>query len=368
MFTITRILKQRAHANRWILLFLGITILQLLISMINLITNTRFSSPKNLGQTLAAIQLAEVLKHRLHRNIMESAWIFMFQVWRLWVGLDGIIRGDRPPVIVAGVSTIWTIAMSAIQIVISRMLINHGMNEVYPQLVMSGVLIGISAPIFIVVVMLVKNSSWTSTPDLGPDPNMKNMYNCISRFLVLSKCGIFFQFLLMLFHGVFMKDIGFQPWNWVLFIPLPILSLVFMLTGQKAIAAESSPLMIIFILYQACFLAYNSCMIWWGEGHMVYNTWIFLYTYSGVAMILCLLTLLTSIRCLANFGKGIQPFVKTGLFNGKNATDLSDGDAEMAFATAPMTLEINEKEETPNKHNNNLIVNSVIEITTNSQV
>ncbi|KAI9031613.1 hypothetical protein CLU79DRAFT_729354 [Phycomyces nitens] len=271
-------------------------------------------------------------------------------------------------VFVAGVSSVWTVAMSAIQIVICRTLIDRGLDEIYPQLVMIGVLIGVSAPIFGVVFLLVKNSSWVSVKDLGPDPKMKVMYGWFTRFLILCKCGLFFQFLLMLFHGVFMKDIGFQPWNWVLFIPLPILSLIFILTGRKAVADESYILMTIFIIYQTSFLAYNACIIWWGATHMAYNTWTFFYTYSGVGMVLCLYTTLTAVRCLANFGKGLKPFVQVGLFNGKNTTDLSDGDAEFAFATAPMTLEINEKEETPNIHKNNLIVNSVIEITTNSQV
>ncbi|KAL0088906.1 hypothetical protein J3Q64DRAFT_1820489 [Phycomyces blakesleeanus] len=252
-----------------------------------------------------------------NRIMIESIWFFLYEIWRFWLAFDGVLHSNSLTVSASFISTLFAIALGSMQIAEFIKLDEATKLEIIPQIVMVFSLTIISAPTLYISFKLYRDCDWIKYRKLGPEVRLHHMYHWVQCFVLALKVDIFFQIFLTAYYTVLSNLAAYKLWILVCLSVLPAACLVFIIIGRKSIANESMWLMSLFILYQIGIILLSIGVLAVAILLLKDDAWYFLYAYVSMAILMCLITISLSIRCLMNFNKGLYKHVQIGMFGSK---------------------------------------------------
>ncbi|KAI9300795.1 hypothetical protein BJ944DRAFT_272469 [Cunninghamella echinulata] len=342
--TLTCFLKEKSRsrifANKWTKIFLLLGLIQVLLSLVFLISievnafqytiasdTLEYETSKNDGHPYFQGFSVDPNYKILHVKL-QVIWFILFELWRCWLVVASLIHCSSLTVITTGISTLFSLGfVGMIYVETSKMLRSDvyikGPLQInlYLSIAYMVCLFVILIPTLFLVYRLFLDYGWRSYKKVGAHINVQAMYYMVNCFSLALKIDTFFEFLLMILYTVAIslhKVDDIIPK--VISSIMAVLVLISLVLARKAISDESYKLMYIFIIIQSLFIAFNGFILI--KSVVVSDPWFFVLFYGFTSILVAILTIVLSIRCLLNFGKGLKQHVRWSLFGSLN-TDLT---------------------------------------------
>jgi len=149
---------------------------------------------------------------------------------------------------------------------------------------------------------------WQIYKQIGPDMKMREMYLAYHIFLMLLKVDVFFflgfgvQFIVLVLHQV-------DPEFWITIFAFPVLVCVLAL-APLAVRKENKILMGLFmagLLLGIAYYIFKLVRMYQPDQQQKYFFVVkYLTSFAALSLLSCICTLVSSIFCLLNFGKGLK--------------------------------------------------------------
>ncbi|KAI8067793.1 hypothetical protein BC940DRAFT_333362 [Gongronella butleri] len=178
------------------------------------------------------------------------------------------------------------------------------------------------------VYRLYMEYGWHTYKKMGANVQKQRMYAVVSAFTLALKLGAFFECLTMIFYVAISAYAG--PKVNVRQIILCSIVVVFcigaLVLGRKAVANESMPQIITFVVAQLLFIATSiAALVLFGQTiDSQRNPFTFMRLYGACSIAVAVLNIVLSLWCLRNFGQGLQPHVQWRVFGRTPTMDLNE--------------------------------------------
>ncbi|KAI9024431.1 hypothetical protein CLU79DRAFT_845051 [Phycomyces nitens] len=307
-------LSERIKQNKWTRWFLLLVGIQLFITVPNLIATAVMYSGKGFeyydGRSDYSAGYGDTYIKQ-GRIIYESIWFIIFEIWRFWLAIDGVLHSNSLTVSVTFFSTTFAIALGVMQIIECKKVFEFAHLSVAPQIVLTSLLGILAPPTFYATYRMYQQSDWIKYNKLGPDVSIHHMYHWVQCFVLALKGNIFFQAMTLCLYFTLLPF----SYNWVYGFMIgfaPIATIGTLYFGRKGIAYENHVMMITFIISETLYLATHIIFLIKGRPNGGSSYWYFLYAYGILSIIMCLITIMISIKCQTQFGKGLRNYVQMG--------------------------------------------------------
>ncbi|KAI9490229.1 hypothetical protein BDB00DRAFT_838883 [Zychaea mexicana] len=293
--------RQRIFETRWSKWFLALALMQVIVTIpILIVTLVKVETSYNMNPPTT--DLKDYLKDKVVRVRIENIWFIVYELWKLWLVIDGILQANSLTVIASAAFTCFSGALGIMQIVESLQWTLSLAVNLYLQIAMTVVVWTIAVPTIFVALMLVKEYGWNLVERIGPDLRLQNMYYTVQCFTLMIKIDIFFEVLLLAFYAV---CANMSTDLWAAATALAILCLLALFLGRKAIADERHWMMSLFSLFQGAIIFVNlAVMVMITDPS---DVWYTLSIYACASIVIVVFTLYMAVRCQRNFGNGLKP-------------------------------------------------------------
>ncbi|KNE58551.1 hypothetical protein AMAG_04117 [Allomyces macrogynus ATCC 38327] len=231
------------------------------------------------------------------------------QVWNMYLSWDAILKQNTIQLIAFVAFNVCTFAYSLFQFrQVTRQEITNG-----PLLIVIPVVLGVFTIIFAALAYkLYLEFGWKIYKKIGADPNMKNMFRLYQVFLTLLKVDVFFmmafsvQYLVLVLRA---EDYEFGVT--IAAVPLTLFTILVAVYGLRR---ESKKLMVVFLislLVGIVYFVFKIVRIWTLNRERLYGTQLFLTFFASLSLAMLVLTLINSVMCYFNFGKGLKTHITT---------------------------------------------------------
>ncbi|KAI9248205.1 hypothetical protein BDA99DRAFT_564822 [Phascolomyces articulosus] len=307
--------RQRLLESRWSKWFIALALMQVIVTIPILIV-TLVKVETSLTMQEPQTDIKEYLRDKVVRVRIENIWFIIYELWKLWLVIDGILQANSLTVIASAAFTCFSGALGIMQIIESVKWDNSIAVNLYLQIAMTSAVWIIAIPTSFVAFMLFKDYGWNLVERI-------DMYYTVQCFTLMIKIDIFFEVLLLVFYAV---CANMNKSLWGAATALAILSLISLFVGRKAIADEKHWMMSLFSLFQGAIIFVNLAV-------MVVVTdptdvWYTLSIYACASIVIVIFTLYMAVRCQRNFGRGLQPHVNWSLYRkpSKTSSTTATGD------------------------------------------
>ncbi|KAI8146621.1 hypothetical protein BJV82DRAFT_599208 [Fennellomyces sp. T-0311] len=254
-------------------------------------------------------ELKSYLRDKVIRVRIENIWFIVYEFWKLWLVIDGILQFNSLTIIAAAAFTCFSGVLGVMQIIESVKWDNSLDVNLYLQIAMTTVVWIITIPTAFVAVMLFKAYGWNLIEKIGNDRRLQNMYYTVQCFTLMIKIDIFFEVLLLVFYAV---CANINTALWAAATVLAILCVFALFIGRMAISEERHWMMSLFSLFQGAIIFVNLAV-------MVMITdpadvWYTLSIYACASVVIVVFTLYMAVQCQRNFSRGLRPYVKWSPF------------------------------------------------------
>ncbi|KAI8891090.1 hypothetical protein K501DRAFT_205733, partial [Backusella circina FSU 941] len=266
------------------------------------------------------IEMSDPLK--LSKLRYESAIYIVFEVWRLWLVLDGIIQMNSLTIYATAALAVLSVGLSLVTLnEYSRL--NNGITDseklifinIVLQIAFSGVLFIFAIPTLWYAYKVKKDFGWGVYKKIGGSLELQRMYQVAQCLSLILKLDIFFE---LAFIIVLTISFGSSEYFGI-FIPTPILTLISIIIVRESIARESHILMILSLLLQVEFIVAVTYFLFFRRVQSTASEFVFTDWYAFASFFICssvsfLITIMLAIWCLINFNKGLKAYVQWSFF------------------------------------------------------
>ncbi|KAL9560103.1 hypothetical protein PS6_000437 [Mucor atramentarius] len=260
----------------------------------------------------------------------ECFMFIVFEVWRLWLAIDGVIRMNSRTIYASASFAILSFLFSIMAKSVNWIKTMNRMEDIYTlfpeddklrlinqylQIALSVIIFLFIFPTFWVANRVTKDFGWDVYKKIGSSIKIQEMYIHLQWLSLMLKIDIFFEFtsyFLLLLYQAFNTtaethiNLDMTPDSGlIIFI---ILLLPSFLLCRFSISKESHSLMTMFVAIQAAFIVNTVYII--VTTFSVAASWYAYMMYSVGVLIAAVATVALSIRCQLNFGKGLKDFVQ----------------------------------------------------------
>ncbi|KAL7751367.1 hypothetical protein RI367_003227 [Sorochytrium milnesiophthora] len=147
---------------------------------------------------------------------------------------------------------------------------------------------------------------WRIYKRIGADPNMKNMFRSYQVFLTVLKLDVFFWFAFSIQYLVLVLQRNDAEWA-ITIAALPFTAAI-LVGAAYGLKRENKPVMLMFMAGLCLGMAYfifKIVRVWTASNSRLYFTQKFLTFFAALSIVMILVTLVNSIICYRNFGRGL---------------------------------------------------------------
>ncbi|KAL0075041.1 hypothetical protein J3Q64DRAFT_1385307 [Phycomyces blakesleeanus] len=209
----------------------------------------------------------------------ESIWFIIFEIWRFWLAVDGVLHGNSMTISVTFFSTAFAIVLGAMQIVECTKVIEYTRLSVVPQIIMTSLLCAVAVPTLYATYKMYRHSDWIKFHKLGPDVSLHVMYHWVQCFVLVIKGDMFFQAMALCLYFAVLA-FSYERWYPFIIVLAPIVTIAFLYLGRRGIAKESQWMMILFTIFEVLLTVFNIFVLVIQSHAHFPSYWYFLYAYG----------------------------------------------------------------------------------------
>ncbi|OAD66280.1 hypothetical protein PHYBLDRAFT_71135 [Phycomyces blakesleeanus NRRL 1555(-)] len=235
MFSFRKRLSERIDQNKWTKRFLLLVGIQLLFTIPNLIATAVMYNPYNYEY----LNTPEGGDDKWYDTIAkrariqyESIWFIIFEIWRFWLAVDGVLHGNSMTISVTFFSTAFAIVLGAMQIVECTKVIEYTRLSVVPQIIMTSLLCAVAVPTLYATYKMYRHSDWIKFHKLGPDVSLHVMYHWVQCFVLVIKGDMFFQAMALCLYFAVLA-FSYERWYPFIIVLAPIVTIAFLYLGRR---------------------------------------------------------------------------------------------------------------------------------------
>ncbi|KAF1798728.1 hypothetical protein FB192DRAFT_1392983 [Mucor lusitanicus] len=262
----------------------------------------------------------------------ECFMFIVFEIWRLWLAIDGVIRMNSRTIYASASFTILSFLFSIMLVAesVNWIKMMNSMEDIYPvsprddnlrlinqylQIALSVIIFLFIFPTFWVANRVTKDFGWDVYKKIGSSIKIQEMYIHLQWLSLMLKIDIFFEFtsyVLLLLYQTFNStaethiNLDMTPDSGLIIFILVLLPSF--LLCRFSISKESHVLMTLFIAIQIGFIANTVYII--VTTFSVATSWYAYMMYSVGVLIAAVATVSLAVKCQLNFGKGLKDFVQ----------------------------------------------------------
>ncbi|KAI8886470.1 hypothetical protein K501DRAFT_331251 [Backusella circina FSU 941] len=329
--------KERLAKYWWSKAYLGLAFFQVIIALgliLPVFANVRHIKEQSSG-------------NKPEKVYLESIAYLFFEVWRLWLVLDGIVQMNSLTIYATAVLTVFSFGLSVSACVESVRWADIDQRDYSLLMINRNLQIALSVIVFLLIFpnlwvahfKLTKDFGWGVYKKIGGSVMLQRIYKTVQWFSLILKLDIFFEFIFLVLFMTATRTaydrVILTNTYFILAIILCIAMLVSLPMVREAIARESHVLMGIFLCIQTLFvLAVIITLSRSSDSgkaetivHALFIEWYEFAIYFVLSLIMVIVTIVAAILCQVNFGKGLRPHVQwrfLGLRKTKNGEDPSN--------------------------------------------
>ncbi|KAI8638937.1 hypothetical protein BD408DRAFT_422326 [Parasitella parasitica] len=323
------VLKRRVKKSKWGILFLALAGFQVVVALGFLIPAFIHVREIHDGNGLNN-DLADY-SGKSFKVSGECLMFIIFELWRLWLAIDGVVRLNSRTIYASASFTILSFLFSIMLVAESVnwiKVINNSRSAIeHPEynnlrLINQHLQIALSVSIFLLIFptfwvanRITKDFGWDVYKKIGSSIKIQEMYIDLQWLSLMLKIDIFFEFLSYLLLFVYQKfntpfEIASRLYmspddGLIVFIVLLLPSFILC---RLSIARESHFLMSIFIFVQVAFLA--NTIVTAVVTFAVARAWYAYMMYIAGVLVAAIATMGLAIKCQLNFNKGLKDHVQ----------------------------------------------------------
>ncbi|KAI9322881.1 hypothetical protein BX666DRAFT_1899193 [Dichotomocladium elegans] len=250
-------------------------------------------------------QLKVRLRNKLIRVTIENLWFIFYELWKLWLVIDGVTRRNTLTVIATIFLLFFSGGLGIMQLVETTKWADAPHANFYLQLALTIFVGTLAIPGAYIAYMLTKEYGWAVIERVGTERYLKDMYYRVQCFELLIKINLFFEVLLITFFAVItsLVDIDLTIGAAI----LAFLTLAMLMFARLGITYEAHWMMTVFFLFTVFIILVTlSILVLVTDSE---DPWYTMCIYASASSIILYATLYTAIQCKMNFDKGLKPHI-----------------------------------------------------------
>ncbi|ORZ02977.1 hypothetical protein BCR43DRAFT_482506, partial [Syncephalastrum racemosum] len=165
------------QASKWTRLFLLLGFLQVMVTIPILIATLVITADGRGRVYSTSAAMRDEVRYLSNKGVrvrIENIWFILYEVWRVWLVVDGIIHWNSLAVIAATVSCYFSGALGIMQIIETIKWRNSIETNLYLQIAMTIVVWLLVFPTTFVAYKLFKDFGWYVYRRIGPELRLQS--------------------------------------------------------------------------------------------------------------------------------------------------------------------------------------------------